>query len=152
RTADTLHQQTLDLKQNGLVAGIEVVRSEVQLSTQRQRTTASRNDFEKSKLQLARVIGLPVGQPFTLSDRLPSVPVPETTREQALAKAYRKRPDYLAALERVRSAEATRQGVVGENLPAVRVNADYGDFGLTVADSHSTYSIAGSVSVPLFNG
>ena len=33
----------------------------------RQRATAAENDYQKAKLQLARVVGLPLGQPFTLS-------------------------------------------------------------------------------------
>jgi outer membrane protein TolC len=32
------------------------------------------------------------------------------------------------------------------------VNANYGDLGLSVSNSHSTYAIAGSLDVPLFQG
>jgi outer membrane protein TolC len=152
KTAEALHVQTLDLKQGGLVAGIDVLRAEVELSTEHQRATASRNDYEKSKLRLARVVGLPIGQSFTMSDQLPTVPVPDVSIDQALDGAYRKRPDYLAALERVRAAEASRRAVMGETLPAVHVNADYGSLGLTPANARGTYSLAGSVSVPIFNG
>ena len=116
----------------GLVAGIDVLRAEVQLSTERQRATARRNDFEKAKLQLARVIGLPLGQAFTLVDELPSVPTPDMTLEEALDRAYKTRPDYLAALERVQAAEAGARGHRRrESLPSVHVNADYGAIGLT---------------------
>ena len=48
-----------------------MVRAEVRVSTERQRATAAANDFEKAKLQLARVIGLPIGQAFTLVDDIP---------------------------------------------------------------------------------
>ena len=94
---------------------------EVRMATDRQRAIAAGNDFQKTKLQLARVIGLPPGQPFELVQDLPYVPVPEMTLEEALDRAYRERPDYLAALERVRAAEATRQALVAELLPSVRV-------------------------------
>jgi outer membrane protein TolC len=124
----------------------------VQLGSERQRTTAAKNDFEKSKLQLARVIGLPPGQAFTLSDELPFVPFPDLTLEQALERAYSSRPDYLAAQERVRAAEADRAAAVGEWLPSVRVSADYGKIGLTPSSAESTYSLAGSLNVPVFNG
>src|SRR5471032_907102 len=53
-TARTLHEQALDLKQSGIIAGIDVLRAEVQLSTQTQRATIAANEFEKTKLQLAR--------------------------------------------------------------------------------------------------
>ena len=47
----------VDLRESGLVAGLDVIRAEVRLTTERQRATAAENDFQKSKLQLARVIG-----------------------------------------------------------------------------------------------
>jgi outer membrane protein TolC len=152
QTAQALYTQAQDLKQGGIIAGIDVVRSEVRLNTDRQRTTASRNDFEKSKLQLARVIGLPIGQPFVLSAQLPNVPVPDMTVEQALERAYKERPDYMAALERVKAAEASRAAAFSELLPSVRLTADYGAIGLTVAGALATYSVAGAVNIPIFQG
>jgi outer membrane protein TolC len=140
------------LKEAGLVAGLDVLRAQVQLNTERQRATATENDAEKAKLQLARLIGLPIGQSFTLSDQIPPVPVPDMTLESALARAYAGRPDYQAALERVRAAEAARQAIVGETLPSLRVTADYGGIGLTAASAKSTYSMVGALNVPIFQG
>ena len=115
-TARALHQQAIDLKQGGLIAGIDVLRAEVQLSTQTQRTTIAVNEFEKAKLTLARVIGLPLGQRFELDPALPELPVPDLSIETAVGIAYKTRPDYQAALERVSAAESTRQSIVGEAL------------------------------------
>ena len=151
-TAQALFDQAKDLKDGGLVAGIEVLRAEVELDAERQRATAARNEFEKSKLQLARLIGLPIGQAFALTSQLSLAATPEMTLEQALERAYRTRPDYLAALERVRAAEATRQAAIGERLPAVRVTANYGELGTSISDGHSTYAFAGAVHVPIFQG
>ena len=152
QTAEALYRQAVDLKAGGLVAGIDVVRAEVQLATERQRVTAFNNEFEKSKLQLARIIGMPIGQEFTLSDKLPALPVPDMTLDEALERAYKTRPDYQAALERVRAAEATRRAIVGESLPAFRVNADFGDIGLTPGDARGTFAVAAAVTVPIFQG
>ena len=151
-TAAALHQQAMSLREGGLVAGIDVVRAEVRLSTERQRVTGATNDYEKTKLQLARVIGLPVGQSFTLSQDIPFVPVPDMTLEDALARAYRDRPDYLAALERVQSAEAARKAVVGEALPTLRVTADYGTIGLHWSTALPTFNVVGTLAVPIFEG
>lgn len=151
-TAQALYNQAVDLKQSGLVAGIDVLRAEVELNAEQQRTTATANDFEKAKLALARVIGLPPGQPFSLRDQLPDAPVPEMTLENALDRAYRTRPDYQAALERVRAAEATRASIAGEALPSVRVDANVGEIGLTLGDARGTYSLSGGVTVPIFQG
>ena len=108
QTAQAIFDQATRLKESGIVAGIEVLRAEVQLGTDKQRVTAVDNDLEKTKLQLARVIGLPPGQAFTLSEDIPFAPFPEITLEQALERAYKSRPDYLAAQERVAAAESER--------------------------------------------
>lgn len=151
-SAQALFDQATRMKEAGLVAGIDVLRSDVELGREKQRLTAARNDLEKSKLQLARIIGMPVGQVFTLSEELPFVPVPEMTLDAALSQAYATRPDYLAALERVRQAEALRAAAVSERLPVVQVDANYGALGLTPGDARQTYAVAGAVVVPLFNG
>ena len=152
QTAQTLYNQAVDLKQGGLVAGIDVLRSEVELHVQTNRTTAAANDAEKAKLQLARVMGLPLGQRFMLDPALPDLPKPDLTLDQAVERALQTRADYQAALEHVRAAEAARQAVVGEALPAVRVNADFGDIGLSPSDSHGTFSVTGAVQIPIFQG
>ena len=151
-TARTLHQQALDLKQAGIIAGIDVLRAELQLSTQTQRSTIAVNDFEKAKLQLARAIGLPLGQRFELDPALPNLPVADISIDAAVDLAYKTRPDYKAALERISAAEATRRSIVGDALPSVRVDANYGEIGLSPADARSTYAVTGAVNVPIFQG
>ncbi len=152
QTAQALYDQAVDMKNAGLVAGIDVVRAEVQLGNERQGVTAATNDLETAKLDLAHVIGLPLGQTFTLVDTVPYVPMPNQTLQDALDQAYQSRPDYLAAQERVKAAEASRRAVVGEALPSAKVNADYGDIGLSVGDSHGTFSVTGAVTVPILQG
>ena len=150
-TAEALLAQVMDMKQGGLVARIDVLRAEVQLATERQRATAARNEAEKVKLRLAYIIGLPLGQPFMLTDPFPIATAPDPSFEEALERAFRARPDYLAALERVAAAEAARKAVADEQMPSVRINANYGTLGLTIADAHPTFAAIGGLSVPLFN-
>jgi len=151
-TADALYRQAANLRQSGLVAGIDVVRAEVRLATERQRSTAAENEFQKAKLQLARAIGLPPRQEFVLTDTVPYSPAPVITLEAALERAYRQRPDYLALVERVEAADAARRSVAGELLPSVRVSGDYGAIGLTATTALPTFNVAGTVNVPLFEG
>ena len=152
RTSDTLYTQAVDMKLSGLVAGVDVLRAQVQLDADRHTATSATVAVEKTKLQLARIIGLPLGQEFTLTDQITSRQIPEMTLEQALERAYRTRGDYLALLERVRAAEAARQSAVGEMLPAIRVTANYGDLGHSPAESHGTFAVAGTLDVPIFQG
>jgi outer membrane protein TolC len=151
-TAQALLQQATDLKQGGLVAGIDVLRAEVQFDTARQRRTAADADFERTKLQLARLIGLPIGQPFTLAEPIRPAPFPDVTLEQAIERAYTGRGDYQAALERVRAAEANRRAIQGEMLPSLHVNADYGGIGLSVPEAKVSFNVTGAVNVPIFQG
>ncbi|HUQ88721.1 MAG TPA: TolC family protein [Vicinamibacterales bacterium] len=151
-SAQAIHQQALDLRQGGLVAGLDVVRAEVQVSIHRQRATAAANDAEKSKLQLARIIGLPIGQPFTLVDDIPTVPDRAITIEEAMKTAYDKREDFLAALEDVKAAEARKSAAIASHLPAFRINADFGTIGLTPGSALPTFNVTGALDVPIFDG
>jgi outer membrane protein TolC len=135
-----------------MVAGVDVLRAQVQMNAQQQRTTVAGNDFEKMKLTLARVIGLPLGQTFTLDPNLPELPSPAASLAEAVDLAYKTRPDYQSALARVHAAEATRASVVGSALPSVHLNADVGAIGLTASDARNTFTILGAVNVPVFNG
>ena len=150
-TAEVLFKQAQDLKSAGIVAGIEVLRSQVQLQTQRQRVIAAENDFEKAKLQLARAIGLPLGQPFTLTDKIPYAPMPVPPIEEVLARALEARPDFLAAKSRVEAARASIKAADGALLPSLRFDADYGAIGQTYSSAHGTYTVAATVRIPLFN-
>jgi outer membrane protein TolC len=151
-TATALYNQARSLRQSGIIAGVEVLRAQVQQSTQQQRATVATNDFEKQKLTLARLIGLPLGQAFTLDPNLPELPLPTATLEEAVNHAYNSRPDLQAALARLKAAEASRAAIVGSNLPSVQLSADVGGIGLTAAEAKTTFTVAGTVSVPIFNG
>ena len=151
-SAQALHQQALDLKQAGLVAGLDVVRAEVQVSLLRQRSTAVANDAEKAKLQLARIVGLPIGQPFTLVDNIPDIGERPVTLEAALKEAYGQREDFLAAIEEVSAAQSRKDAAVAAHLPSLRVTADYGTIGLTPGTALPTFNVTGAVDVPIFDG
>jgi outer membrane protein TolC len=152
QTARALFTQASDMKQSGLVAGIDVLRAQVQVQNQRQRAIRAENDFERSKLQLARAIGLPSGQPLTLTDKIPDAPIPEVTLESALTTAFASRADYLAARERVAAAEASARAASGELFPTLHVDADYGAVGQTPSTAHATYRMAATVRIPIFEG
>ncbi len=151
-TSQALYQQAQNLRQSGIVAGLDVVRADVRLSADRQRATAAANEFEKAKLQLARVVGLPIGQEFTLVDTVPHVPLPDMSLREALDRAYRERPDYLAAQERVRAAQSIEAAIRAELLPSLHLDADYGAIGLSAASSLATFNVTGAVRIPIFDG
>jgi outer membrane protein TolC len=151
QTADTLLTQAQDLKTSGLVAGIDVLRAQVQAQTQRQRVIAAENEYEKLKLQLERAIGVPIGQPITLTDVMPYAPIPPPAIDGAVQRALEQRPDYLQAKSQVDAAQAARKAATSALLPSLHIDGDWGAIGQTVAAAANTYSIAASVRVPVFD-
>jgi outer membrane protein TolC len=151
-TAQALYDRTADQQRAGTAAGIDVLRSQVELKQQQQRLLAQRNQFDKDKLALGRVIGLPNGQEFNLSETAPFAPLTTMTQEQALVAALAQRPDYQSGQARVRAAENDVQAAHGERYPTAGVTADYGDVGPALNDSHGTFTFVASAKINLFNG
>lgn len=151
-SSQAIHQQAIDLRQGGIIAGLDVVRAEVRVSADRQWATAAANDAQKAKLQLARVIGLPIGQEFNLVDNIPLVPDEPMSMQQALEQAYANRSDYQAAIEELRAAESSRRAAIGDHLPSARVTADYGTIGLTPGSALPTFNLTAAIDVPIFEG
>jgi len=150
-TARALLTQATDLKNAGVVAGIDVLRAQVQVRTQEQRAISAANEFEKLKLQLARAIGLPLGQDFVLADAMPYAPLQTMALEEALNQAFASRQDYRAAEVRLQAAHASKRAALADNLPSLHLNADYGVIGRTPADTHSTYAVMTQLRIPLFD-
>ncbi|HEV3215757.1 MAG TPA: TolC family protein [Vicinamibacterales bacterium] len=150
-TARALLTLATDLKNAGVVPGIDVLRAQVQVRTQEQRAIVAGNDFEKLKLQLARAVGLPLAQDFVLADTIPYAPLQTLPLEEALKQALMSREDYRAAQARLEAAEAAKRAAFADNLPSLHLNADYGVIGRTPADTHSTYSVSAQLRIPVFD-
>jgi outer membrane protein TolC len=151
-TAQTIFQQTQDLKKAGVAAGIDVLRSQVQMQTLQQRELAAQNQYEQQKMSLARTIGLPVAQPFQLTDIVPYAPLAAMDLDQALAHAYQVRPEFLAAQSRVHSAELAVKAARGEALPTVDLNGQTGFMGPAPGSAEATYAVSAGVHIPIFQG
>lgn len=153
KTAETLYQQDVDRNKQGLVASIDALRAQVELQTQQQRLIAAENQLNIDKLTLARVIGLPNGQEFDLTDSLPYAPLNGITLEQALKQAYSTRPDYLSAKAQVQAQELVGGAAAAENYPSLLTDANYGDIGSpNFGTSHGTFSAAVALNIPIFQG
>jgi outer membrane protein TolC len=153
RTAQALHDQSVDKNAQGVIARIDVLRARVELQTQQQRLIAAENQLDIDKLSLARVIGLPNGQDFRLTDSVPYRPLEETTLEQALTQAYATRPDYLAAQRQVSAAELALRAATAEVYPWGSLAADYGAIGNpNFGAAHGTYSLGVALNIPIFPG
>jgi len=151
-TAQAIFQQAQDMKKAGVSAGIDVLRAQVQMQTRQQRVLAAQNQFEQQKMTLARGIGLQVSQSIELTDKIPYAPLPELNIDEALARAYQRRPEYLAAEARLRSSELEVKAAKGEALPSLQINGQYGIIGQTPGSAEQTYNLSGGVKIPIFQG
>lgn len=151
-SADALLRLAQDQKASGLVAGIDVVRQQVQLESARARLIGAENALGKAKLALARAIGVPAGQDVDLTDHVIYAPAPALTVEAALTQATATRDDVKSAEAKVDAARAVRQSALGTSRPSVHLDADIGALGSNASTTARTYSVAASVRVPIFNG
>jgi outer membrane protein TolC len=151
-TAQATYQQAQDRHTAGVAPLIDVTRTQVELQVQQQRLIAVQNDMAKLKIALGRLIGLPPGQEYTLSDTLPFAPLTSLTLQQALTGAYGNRADLKSAESQVKAAELVRKAAVAERYPTVQVGGDYGLIGTDPTSSHGTFGVTGSVRFPIFQG
>ena len=152
QTAKDLYSQTAQQRSVGLLAQIDVNRSQVQMLTHQQRVTSLQNDLAKQKINLARLIGLPPNDHFTLTDQISFAQPPALSEEDAVHGALAKRPDIKAAESQVRAAEKAKLAVRGSRLPSLAVSADYGVIGENPSQAHGTFSFQGNLRFPIWQG
>ncbi len=152
QTSQTIYDQAVNMKNAGMVPGIDVLRAQVQLQNQQQRLLVAQNDYDKQLLSLSRVIGLPMGQQFVLADKMPNPEPVAITLDAAVQRAYEKRSDYQQLQAQVRAAELAEKSAIAERYPTLGINGDYGVIGPTPGNSHGTFTAAAGLFVPVFQG
>jgi outer membrane protein TolC len=135
-----------------LSPAIDKLRAQVELQSRQQQLIAASNDLAKQKLSLARIIGLPPGQEFVLTESAPYQELTPLPLETYLQHAYASRPDYQAALAQVRAAELSRRSATAGHYPSLDMNANIGDIGVTPAHSNGTWQVQGGITIPIFAG
>jgi outer membrane protein TolC len=150
--AQALYNKAADQQKAGLSPNIDTLRAQVELQTRQQQLIAARNDFAKQKLSLARIIGLPPGQQFSLTEKAPYQALTPLPIEIYLQRAYTSRSDYQAAQAQVRAAELARRGAAAGRYPSADINANYGDIGVTPGQSNGTWQVNGGITIPIFAG
>jgi len=151
-TSQALYNLAVDQRKAGTVPAIDSLRAQVELQAQQQRLIFYQNEFEKQKLNLARAIGLPLGQKFSLTDQAPYAPLPAATPEESIERAYKTRADYQSAVALIHAAERSRDAARAQRLPSVEATANYGDIGSSVTQSHGTFSLEAALRIPIYQG
>ena len=150
--AQALYTKAADELKAGLTPSIDALRAQVELQTRQQQLIAARNDYGKQKLSLARIIGLPIGQDYMLTEKAPYEALTPQPVDLYLQQAYSLRADYKAVQAQVRAAEFVRRGATAGHYPTFDVSANFGDIGVTPAQSNGTWQVNGGINIPIFAG
>ena len=149
-TSQVSLDQAIANHEAGTAPKLDELRARVDYQQQQQLLIVAQTQLEKDKLALARTIGLPLEQKFTLTDKAPYAVFDQVDVNALIAQAQANRKDLAALVEQAAAAAEQRKAATGERLPTLKANADYGDIGTTLAHSHGTVDATGAVSFPLF--
>ncbi|MGA3370959.1 MAG: TolC family protein [Terracidiphilus sp.] len=149
-TAKVSLDQAVANHQAGTAPLLDELRARVDYQSLEQQLIAAKNALEKDKLALARTIGLPLEQSFTLVDKAPYAAFDAIDVEKAIREAHANRKDLAAMVEQAKAAEEQRKAATADRLPTLTFAGDYGDIGVNVKSSHGTGDAAGTLAVPLF--
>ena len=142
-------------RESGLATVADVYRAETLVAQSQLNLTRSSGELEKSRGQLASVVGLPVNAAISVQplQQPPQITEMTTGISDLLEKAKASRPDLVAAEAQVRAAEANAKAVARAGLPTIEVT---GGGGHTLFNDNraaaSNYSIGLAVRIPIFTG
>jgi outer membrane protein TolC len=149
-TAKVSLDQAVASHEAGTAPLLDELRARVDWQSLEQQGIVARNALEKDKLALARTIGLPLAQTFTLADTAPYAAFDQIDVDKTIRDAHANRKDLAAMMEQVKAQEEQRKAATADRLPTLKFDGDYGDIGVNVAHSHGTGDATGTLSVPLF--
>jgi len=136
--------------QAGTAPLLDELRARVDYQSLEQQLIVAKNALEKDELALARTIGLPLAQSFTLADKAPYAAFDQLDVDATIRQAHANRKDLAAMVEQTKAVEQQRKAATADRLPTLKFDGDYGDIGVNVNTSHGTGNASGTLSVPLF--
>jgi outer membrane protein TolC len=151
--AQTLLKLAQDQRAAGIATGVDVTRAETRLAQEQVRLSRAQTDDEDARLQLQRLVGLPLGSSFTLTDALRFAVETLPGIETAVATAEDTRGEVRAAEAQVKVNQLEARATRAEQLPSLEFVGDYGISGITpVSSALPTRRYAIQLDVPIFNG
>ena len=134
----------------GLKPKFDVTKAEVDLSTAKLNLIKAENASRLARVTLNNAMGLPEAPDYEVEDRLSSGRQ-DMDLEEAIRKAYERRPDLKAMALKRKSLEQSIELVRKDYYPSLTGSAGYGwgggDFPLDRG-----WSFGAEVSIPLFTG
>jgi outer membrane protein TolC len=146
------YDQAVQRQEAGVGVKLDTLRAQVDYQQRQQEAVSAVNSLAKDKIQMLRVLGLPVDQKFELTDTAPFQELADQDLEAAKTTAYAHRKDYLSLLEQSKLDHHIAKAVRYQRLPTLAFNGFYGVIGVTDTDHyHGNFNAEGSLSFPIFN-
>jgi outer membrane protein TolC len=151
RTSEALEKLALNQKEAGVADGLDVLRSQVQVANDRQNLLVAKNTYQQSLLVLARSIGMNMGTPLALTDKLTFKKLDSPQIEQAFNAALQSRPDYRSLFAQRESVESQIKSSRSRYLPKVIISGNYGGSGQSLGDIEPSGVIQANLVMTLFD-
>ena len=138
----------------GTGIALDVTRAEAVQATTRAQLIAARISVTRSRMDLARALGLPATTPVTLAGALETVAdaANEDSADAAAARALDQRADLRAAGRQLAAAERQVRAVRAERFPALSAFVNDGAIGKTTNHLLNTWSWGIQLGIPVFDG
>ena len=140
-----------NLVDQGVAAPFDVVRSRSEVLEAEQALLEARARRETTHLRLAVLLGLPSDPPLELAPA-PEVPPPPEGTGDAVAEAFRRRPELAALRLGAEAAEARVRLAASQDNPSLRLTSEYQRRNATGFTRDFQWSTGLQLQVPLFDG
>jgi outer membrane protein len=161
-TAQTTQDATTAKRNNGLATIVAVAQAERQTAQARYNLTAAEGATTTALANLVATLGIDAGTELDVADssEIPLPSAPEQSVQAAIKQALIHRPDVIAALGQVDSAEASLKGAQRAYYPVISVAAHaFQNMGAVSSDGKPYSSIDRpganillSFSIPIYDG
>lgn len=151
--AEALLRLAQDQRTAGVATGVDVTRAQTRLAQEQVNLAQAQTAAEQARLNLQRVIGVPLGSPLVLTDPLSFTAEPLPQPDSAVTEALAHRAEVLISEAQVSMFSLERKAIRDEYLPSLQFVGDYGISGITPTDTAlPTRRVAVQLNVPIFNG
>jgi len=150
--AEESYKQASAQADAGNKAPIEATRSQVEFQTEEQRLRSQLGEVEKRRIQLARLIGLPLGTQIQPKERLDVLVAQIPPLQDIVQRAWSQRLDLKVAAAQLQSAEEAWKAASAERLPSASLNGTYGIQGVNPNQGVPVFQAAVSVNLPIYLG
>ncbi len=150
--AEALAKLAENQQKQGVGTRLDMLRSQVQLQTERQRLIQAQTQRFTALAGLGRLLDLRPGTAIELADTLAAPALPVGGFQEAYQEGLTRRPELAVLDAREKAAVSLREAAQGLRLPTLVATGSYGSTALQSLPSATTYQLSLGLRVPLFTG